>query len=130
MKIYTIILLIVFNFVGCDTYYIIHGRVVENNLSKSKIISIDKSQVDTSQAIKGALVSVLNLQTDSSLNGANPDYSIYSDEYGKFSYEKIIGAGEHYGSLIISKPGFTTDTMFYKYKGADTINVIIKLKRK
>ncbi len=115
-------------FIGCDTWFVIRGQVVEDSSAQSIVIAQNPGS-DTSRALAQVLLSLYYLRKDSVWDDTRRWMTLCSDLRGQFEIKEIIGPGQYNFGLLAAKEGYVTDTLFFRCSGGDTINVVICLRK-
>lgn len=118
----------IFSLIGCDSFYVLRGRVYEEEKSNNRIFNV--MEQDTQIVLQKVLLSIYVLQEENKWENAWLDHSLYSDSTGNFSLFSVISpTGRTFAALVASKPGYLSDTVYFKYSAGDTVNILLRLKK-
>jgi len=98
---------------GCDSFYVLRGRVSEGEISCGKVVNANELRADSGIVVPKALVSIYIFQENRSWDNAWLARSLYSDSAENFSKLNVISpTGRIFAALVISKLGYKTDTIY------------------
>jgi hypothetical protein len=113
----------------CDGAIVVQGTICES-AGISRIVSTLQFP-DSTNAIENATVVLYEMVDDS---GQIPvrefaPHTITSTNGAFDLFRTVCPLGEQTGALIVTKEGYLTDTLFFRYKSLDTVRMLISLRR-